>query len=172
MKNFLACREDGRYMDTIDSLFSHLEHLDSQLAAIGAHPDKDHHKLIKEVLLTRYQIRQHLQWDRHSLHGTAAKGNLERINAQTYNIDTINSRFLHSIVCPRCENSDVAVIKPMPPQQDTIAYDKRHNRRLKLVLHESTPSVGRFSCNSCLTRFNPALPPHIVKLCEMLFTYY
>ncbi|HLO24698.1 MAG TPA: hypothetical protein VK187_01195, partial [Geobacteraceae bacterium] len=89
-----------------------------------------------------------------------------------YNIDRVNELYHGAVVCPNCCATDVAVIKCGPHSPHELDYSQHRNPRVKLVNGSSPPTAGKFSCNGCFSSFDPPLPSHIVKLCEMLFKYY
>lgn len=159
-------------MQRIESLITHLEKLDEQLASSPAFPEVGDGKLVKEVLVTRLELRRYFQHHSHVVEGTPLAGRLARLrNGSVYNIDRLYERYAGSISCPACRMTDVALIKKIPVGND-VSYDLHNNPRLRLMIHDPAPASGNFVCNSCLTRFTPPLSSHHVRLCEMLFAYY
>lgn len=160
-------------MDTLQSLFIHLEDLDGQLAPFVSTPQQIHCKLVKEVLFAKQQIRRHVKKNGDAATDCAYQGKLEKFQEGSgYNIDRLNDQYRHAVICPRCSTGDVAVVKNIASVHMGTDFDLHHNRRLKLVSGCGTPKTGKFFCNHCFSKFDPALPAHIVKLCELLFTYY
>ncbi len=160
-------------MSTLDALLTYLEELDGQLAQAVTSPQQSDCKLVKEVLFTKQQIRRHFRKNGNAFAEPASPARLEKFRAECgYNIDRLNERYRNAITCPRCSTTDVAVVKHMASVHRENDFDLHHNRRLKLVYDSGMPGSGKFCCNSCSTRFDPTLPPHIARLCEMLYAYY
>ena len=160
-------------MGSLESLLIHLERLDEQLPTREIYLHQDHLKVVKEVLLTKREIKRQLSKTPVNGADAALSTRLDNINSRCgFNIDRINELYRSAVVCPNCGATDVAVVKFGPHMQQEIGYDQHRNRRVKMAKGTIAPTGGTFSCNVCFSNFKPHLPPHVVKLCELLFKYY
>jgi hypothetical protein len=160
-------------MGSLEALLLHLERLDEQLPTREIYLHQDHLKVVKEVLLTKREIKRRLSKSPHAAADPALRGRLDRIHIDRgYNIDRVNELYRGALVCPYCCATDVAVITHGATKPQELDYAQHRNPRVRLVQGSCPPAAGKFSCNGCFSSFEPPLPPHVVKLCEMLFKYY
>ncbi|HLO25149.1 MAG TPA: hypothetical protein VK187_03485, partial [Geobacteraceae bacterium] len=74
-------------MGSLESLLLHLERLDQQLPTREIYLHQDHLKVVKEILLTKREIKRRLSDSPHSAVDPAFSGRLNRITTgRGYNI--------------------------------------------------------------------------------------
>ncbi len=158
-------------MSVLEELLNHFERLDNRLRA-GAR-DGDYLKLVKEVLITRREVKQYIACHPGSSHDQPYREKLDRIrNNYGYRIDAVYEDYATMVRCPHCHRHNVALVKYRPAALPPAEFVQRHSTRLKITPTPETTMAGKFSCNDCCSRFDAQLPPPDVRLCEILFEYY
>ncbi len=158
-------------MPVLEKLLNHFEWLDNQLQA-GAR-DGNYLKLVKEVLITKREVKQYIACHPISNSDQPNRTKLDRVrNNYGYRIDAIYADFAALVSCPRCRRHNIALVKYRPAGLPPAEFVQRHSTHLKIIPTPSLPAAGKFACNDCCSRFDAELPPSDVRLCEILFEYY
>ena len=157
-------------MSGLEELLNHFERLDTQLQA-GA-GDGDYLKRVKELLITRRELKLYLASHPGSNRDLPIREKLDRVrNNHGYLIDAVYANYTAMVRCPRCNRHDIALVKYRPAALPPADFAQRHNTRLKIARTPGTPA-GKFTCNDCRASFDAELSPPDDRLCEILFEYY
>lgn len=158
-------------MAALEELLDHFERLDSRLQA-GAR-DGNYLKLVKEVLVTRREVKQYIASHPDSRRDQPYREKLDRIrNNCGYRIDAVYADYTAMVRCPNCRRQNVALVKYRSAALPPAEFAQRYMARLKITPTPGPPTAGKFACNDCCSRFDAELPPSDVRLCEILFEYY
>ncbi len=158
-------------MPALKELLDHFERLDDKLLA-GVR-DRDFLKLVKEVLMTRREVKQYIASHPDSSRDQPYREKLDRIrNNCGYRIDTVYADYTAMVRCPSCRRQNVALVKYRPAALPPMDFAQRHTTRLKIIPTPQPPAAGKFACNDCRSRFDTELPRPDARLCEILFEYY